>query len=165
MHFQNAFDGRTTKNLASLGGSHTERGFSETKNVDPATLVDVATTPTVGGLAPWQIKRVTAHIEANLSEKLSLDGLAALTRLSTSYFAAAFRRSFGTSPYAYIIARRVELAKQQMAEGKLPLCEIALECGLADQSHLSRVFRRVTGTTPTAYRQRLRRQAANRAAA
>ena len=164
MHFHNAFDERAS-NLGSVRGNKAERGFPDAGQVGSAPLFDAASTTVPGGLAPWQIKRVSAHIEANLSEKLCLDNLAALSKLSTSYFAAAFRRSFGTSPYAYITVRRVELAKQQMAEGKLPLCEIALECGLADQAHLSRVFRRVTGTTPTLYRHRLKRQAANRAAA
>jgi AraC-like DNA-binding protein len=46
----------------------------------------------------------------------------------------------------------VEYAKQRMLTTNAPLCEIALDCGLADQSHLSRVFRRVTGTTPSAWR-------------
>ncbi|WCK68769.1 helix-turn-helix domain-containing protein [Agrobacterium tumefaciens] len=163
MHLENAFDGYASSNLASLGADDAERRLSEAGNLGSAALADIASKSTMGGLAPWQIKRVTDHIEANISEKLCLDRLAALARLSTSYFTAAFRRNFGISPYAYITRRRVEFAKQQMAEGSLPLCEIALECGFADQAHLSRVFRRVTGMTPTAFRQRLKRRDLNRA--
>lgn len=105
-----------------------------------------------GGLAPWQVKRLRQHIDARLGEPISLDELAQLVRLSTSYFSAAFKVSFGTSPHNYIVAQRVERAKRRMVDSDAPLSEIALDCGLADQSHLSRIFRRATGTTPSAWR-------------
>lgn len=105
-----------------------------------------------GGLAPWQADRVKRHIDSGLANRIGLVDLARLTRLSTSYFAAAFRVSFGTSPHDYICRRRVERAKELMTATESPLCEIALDCGFADQSHLSRVFRRVTGHTPAAWR-------------
>jgi AraC-like DNA-binding protein len=164
MQFQNAFNERA-RNVATAHGIDSQLALSEKGQVVSAPVIEAVAAAIPGGLAPWQIKRISAHIEGNLCKKLCLDDLAAVVKLSTSYFAAAFRRNFGTSPHAYITKRRVELAKQQMAEGKLPLCEIALECGLADQAHLSRVFRRVAGMTPTAYRQRLRRQSIVRVAA
>ncbi len=105
-----------------------------------------------GGLAPWQIKRLKSHIDARITERLCLDDLSALVKLSTSYFSAAFKRSFGVPPHNYIVARRVEFAKRQILGGDVPLCRVALDCGLADQAHLTRVFRRVTGTTPSAWR-------------
>lgn len=108
--------------------------------------------PNKGGLAPWQVDRVKRHIESGLASRIGLGDLARLTRLSTSYFAAAFRVSFGTSPHDYVCRRRVERAKELMAATDTPLCEIALDCGFADQSHLSRVFRRMTGHTPAAWR-------------
>lgn len=106
----------------------------------------------VGGLAPWQEKRIVAFVENQIAQKITIDDLAKVAKLSTSYFAAAFKRSFGISPYAYIVKRRVEFAKRQMLQSRAPLCEIALNCGLSDQSHLSRVFRRNTGMTPTGWR-------------
>lgn len=112
----------------------------------------VAGQPIAGGLAPWQIKRLKSHIDARITERLCLDDLSALVRLSTSYFSAAFKRSFGVPPHNYIVARRVEFAKRQILSGDAPLCRVALDCGLADQAHLTRVFRRVTGTTPSAWR-------------
>lgn len=164
MHVHNALHERASTLISVLGHS-AEHGFPKAGQVVCSPLPDPAATAAQGGLAPWQIKRVTSHIGSNLGQKLSLDELSALARLSTSYFSAAFRRNFGTSPYAYITMRRVELAKRLMAEDKLPLCEIALECGLADQAHLSRVFRRVTGTTPSAYRKKMKPQALIHAAA
>lgn len=104
------------------------------------------------GLAPWQIKRVRDAIEDRISRSITLDELAALVRLSTSYFSSSFKVSFGVSPHNYILARRVEHAKRRMIESDAPLCEIALDCGLADQAHLCRVFRRVTGATPSGWR-------------
>lgn len=105
-----------------------------------------------GGLAPWQVKRVNLHIEQNISRQITIEELSQLANLSSSYFSAAFKVSYGTSPHNYIISRRVEHAKQLMLEGNSPLCEIALDCGLADQAHLSRIFRRVTNSTPSAWR-------------
>lgn len=125
----------------------------------PAAEEQSAASPCVvpGSLAPWQINRVRAYIEDQISRPISLQEIASVARLSISYFASAFKLSFGTSPHSYIITRRVAFAKYRMQHSDAPLCEIALDCGLADQAHLSRVFRRVTGTTPSAWR-RLSRQ-------
>ncbi|NKJ36518.1 AraC family transcriptional regulator [Rhizobium sp. SG570] len=105
-----------------------------------------------GGLAPWQINRVKSYIEDRISFPIALDELAEVAKLSTSYFSAAFKVTFGISPHNYVVERRVEFAKYRMLNSDAPLCEIALDCGLADQAHLSRIFRRVTGTTPSAWR-------------
>lgn len=107
---------------------------------------------TRGGLAPWQIERVKRYIDKEYASRINIDDLAQMTRLSSSYFSAAFRISFGTSPHDYICRRRVDQAAHLMMNTDAPLCEIALDCGFADQSHLSRVFRRITGTTPAARR-------------
>lgn len=107
---------------------------------------------TVGGLAPWQVKKIKQHIDAHISHAIPLDELAGQVRLSTSYFSTAFKVTFGISPHSYVVTCRVAHAKLRMLNTSAPLCEIALDCGLADQSHLSRVFRRVTGTTPSAWR-------------
>jgi transcriptional regulator GlxA family with amidase domain len=117
-----------------------------------------------GGLAPWQVARVKRFVEDNMARSVAIDELAELARLSTSYFSAAFKRSFGLSPHTYIIAQRVERAKQLMLSTNAPLCEIALDCGLSDQAHLSRIFRRATGTTPSAWRRFRLRPAAKREA-
>ncbi|WP_377297667.1 helix-turn-helix domain-containing protein [Rhizobium sp. SGZ-381] len=108
--------------------------------------------PATGGLAPWQENRVRQYIEDNLATTISLDELARLVRLSTSYFSAAFKVSFDMSPHNYIISRRVEHAKHRMTSSRASLSEIALDCGLSDQAHLSRIFRKATGKTPSAWR-------------
>ena len=113
----------------------------------------------VGGLAPWQVKRLDVFIEQNISRTISIEQLSRLSNLSTSYFSAAFKTTYGTSPHNHVINCRVEYAKQLMLTSNKPLCEVALDCGLADQAHLSRIFRRVTGTTPSAWRRHFRQLA------
>jgi len=104
------------------------------------------------GLAPWQLRRVLAHIEANLSTSIRNTDLAAIARLSTFHFNVAFRNSVGESPHAHLIRRRVEQAQGLMLSTDKPLSAIAAECGLADQAHLTRLFRRLVGESPGAWR-------------
>jgi AraC family transcriptional regulator len=106
----------------------------------------------VGGLAPWQISRVRSHIEANLCGKLRTSELAGKVRLSENHFARSFKISLGCPPHAYIIQQRIKYAKRLVLETTLPLSQVALESGLADQAHLSRLYRRFFGDTPSAAR-------------
>jgi transcriptional regulator GlxA family with amidase domain len=105
-----------------------------------------------GGLAPWQMLRVARYIDAHLERGVSNEELAQQARLSRSYFAKAFRRSFGTSPHHYVIDRRIERAKSMMLATPDPLGQIAPACGFSDQAHLARIFHRSIGQTPHAWR-------------
>jgi transcriptional regulator GlxA family with amidase domain len=103
-------------------------------------------------LTAWQRRRVLAHIETSLAAPLRNRELAALVDFSEFHFNVAFRNSLGTPPHEFLIRRRIERAQQLMLETAMPLCDIASECGLADQAHLSRLFRRVVGETPATWR-------------
>lgn len=105
-----------------------------------------------GGLAPWQVRKVSFFIDAHLDQTIRNDDLAALVRLNPSHFGRAFRNSFGEPPHEYVIRRRVERAQGLMLSTTASLSEIALECGLSDQSHLTRLFRRIAGESPRAWR-------------
>jgi AraC family transcriptional regulator len=105
-----------------------------------------------GGLAPWQVRSVTTYIDVNLNTSLSCEMLARLTRLSLSHFARAFKCTFGCSPHVFLMRRRIERAQGLMLKTNVPLAQIASECGLADQAHLSRLFLRFTGETPASWR-------------
>lgn len=105
-----------------------------------------------GGLAPWQVKRIKAHVTDNLSSTIVLDDMARLCRLSASHFGRAFKVSFGEPPHGFLVRQRVDRAKQMMLETGEPLCQIAFACGFADQSHFSRLFRRWEGISPNAWR-------------
>ncbi len=111
-----------------------------------------ARAPAKAAFAPWQAKRVASHIDNNFDRQLPVSELAKLTRLSNSYFSRAFKGSFGQTPHAFIICRRIERAREEMLEGQEPLSQIALSCGFADQAHLARLFRRETGLAPSAWR-------------
>jgi transcriptional regulator GlxA family with amidase domain len=107
---------------------------------------------TLGGLAPWQAKRVSTYIEANLGSRIRAADLAEIAQRSTSHFSRAFRESFGTTPLAYVAKERIQRAQAIMLTSREPLSEIALACGLCDQPHFTRVFRRVVGLSPGAWR-------------
>ena len=72
--------------------------------------------------------------------------------LSVSHFSRAFRATVGVAPHSWLLMRRIELAKDKIREGRLPLWEVALACGFSDQSHLTRVFTRKVGVSPGAWR-------------
>lgn len=105
-----------------------------------------------GGLAPWQVRVVNAFIHDHLGEKIRQDDLAMIVNLSPSYFAVAFKRSYGVPPHAHLIRCRIERAQEMMRTTDQPLSQIALACGLGDQAHLSNLFRRRIGLPPNAWR-------------
>lgn len=106
----------------------------------------------VGGLAPWQARRIKAEIEARCGESLKVSELAASLGLSASHFSRAFKASFGECAGDYLRGRRVERARRLMLEGRLGLAEIALQCGFSDQAHFSRVFSSAVGLPPHRWR-------------
>ena len=110
------------------------------------------TDPARGGLAPWQVKRACERLESDLSGKLSLQQIAAEFGLSVSHFSRAFRISIGLPPHQWLLRQRVREAKQLMTVRDLPLSEIAISAGFANQSHFTRVFSAVVGVSPAAWR-------------
>lgn len=105
-----------------------------------------------GGLAGWQLRKVIDHIEDNLAGGLSCKDLAEVARLSTGHFCRSFKKSMGEPPHAYVIRQRIRRAQRLMLQSDDTLSEIACMCGLTDQAHLTRLFRRIVGTTPKAWR-------------
>jgi AraC family transcriptional regulator len=105
-----------------------------------------------GGLAPWQIRRATEFLAANVQGNISLYSVAAECELSVSHFARAFRKSFGQPPYRWLIERRVDMAKTYLLHSDLPLADIALRCGFVDQSALNKSFRRILNQSPREWR-------------
>ncbi|BDG74352.1 hypothetical protein Rmf_42810 [Roseomonas fluvialis] len=106
----------------------------------------------LAGLAPWQRRKVAQMVEEHLHGPLAVSDMAATARLSRSAFTRAFTASFGQPPHSYVVGRRIARAQDLMVTTNEPLAQIALACGLADQAHLSRVFRQRIGTTPRSWR-------------
>jgi AraC family transcriptional regulator len=105
-----------------------------------------------GGLAPWQATRVRSYIEGKLDSSIRAPDLAGVVQLNTSHFFRSFRKTFGESHIAYIMQRRIRRAQELMLESRVPLSQVALECGMCDQAYLCRAFRRIVGTSPGAWR-------------
>ena len=105
-----------------------------------------------GGLATWQERRAKAYIEGRLHENISLSDVARECSLSVAQFARAFKRSTGVPPHQYLTGRRVELARRLLLHTDWPLATVAVRCGFADQSHFTKVFRRVIGVSPGSFR-------------
>jgi transcriptional regulator GlxA family with amidase domain len=105
-----------------------------------------------GGLAPWQLRRAKEILNAHIVGSVSIAHLAAECGLSTCHFARSFRDSMGISPHRWLMHRRVERATELLRQSPLSIIDIALSCGFADQSHLTRVFRSVHGSAPGRWR-------------
>jgi AraC family transcriptional regulator len=105
-----------------------------------------------GGFAAWQSRRLAVHVDANLSGKIVIKDLAASLDISVGHFCRAFKRTFGMPARIWIRHRRIELAQGLMLTTGASLSEIALSCGMSDQSQFTRSFRRIVGETPASWR-------------
>jgi AraC family transcriptional regulator len=111
-----------------------------------------------GSLAAWQVHRVQAYVDAHLEAPILIRDLAGVAQRSSAYFCRAFKRTFGETPHAFVIARRLLRANELMLTSDNSLSEIALCCGFADQAHLSKVFRSRHGQSPALWRRERRNQ-------
>ena len=105
-----------------------------------------------GGLAPRQARLARDLLLADLETDPSLPELAAACGLSVRHFSRAFRASFGAPPHQWVLQQRVARARDLLLRSGAPLSDIALACGFADQSHLTRVFHAAVGASPAAWR-------------
>lgn len=106
--------------------------------------------------APTQAGRTGAgrardYIAANFSSEIGLEELAGVAGLSRAHLIRAFRREFFITPHAFQTDMRVRRARSLLRDGATPT-DAAMECGFADQAHLTRHFKARTGVTPAAFR-------------
>jgi AraC-like DNA-binding protein len=97
------------------------------------------------------VARVRAYLDDHLAEAVPLARLAGIAGLHPLSLIRAFRRSEGMPPHAYQTARRIAQAQALLRQG-LATAAVAQDCGFADQSHLTRAFKRVVGVPPGLYR-------------
>jgi AraC family transcriptional regulator len=105
-----------------------------------------------GVLPRKRLQAVVGYIEERLASELTLAQLAAVAQLSPYHFARVFKATTGLPPHQFVIARRVERARELLRDGNPPLAEVALCTGFSDQSQLSRHFKRVVGVAPGRFR-------------
>ena len=103
-------------------------------------------------LAPWQLRRVTDFMRDNLPDTLQLAQLAAISGLSPSHFGRAFKGSTGLPPHRWHLNLRIERARAMLTDAGASLADVACATGFADQSHFTRVFSKIVGTSPGAWR-------------
>ncbi len=109
--------------------------------------------PSVGGLSSRRLRLVLDYIEDTLGQPIKLRDLAALAGISARHFERAFRQSTGSPPHAYVMERRLDVARDLLIkQPELPIEKISLRLGFSSSSHFSSAFRRRTGFTPTNFR-------------
>jgi AraC-like DNA-binding protein len=109
-----------------------------------------------GALAAWQANRVRAYVDAHLETSIQIRDLAGVARRSTAYFCRAFKRTFGETPHAFVVGRRLHRATELMLTSDSSLAQVALACGFADQAHLCKMFRQRHGQSPAMWRRERR---------
>jgi AraC-like DNA-binding protein len=98
------------------------------------------------------VRRVRQYLEQHYAQHIALDDLAAVARLSPFHLLRVFRSEVGLPPHAYLTYVRVRQA-QRLLLADLPIADVAAQTGFADQSHLTRHFKRIVGVPPGHYRQ------------
>ncbi|WP_437329544.1 helix-turn-helix domain-containing protein [Sorangium sp. So ce381] len=106
--------------------------------------------PARGGLSPATLRRLLDYIEAHLGDDFGLEALSGVAGLSPAHMAREFKRALGEPPLAYVTRRRLDRAREALLAGGRPIGELAGALGFADQSHLTRLFKRRFGITPGA---------------
>jgi AraC family transcriptional regulator len=108
--------------------------------------------PPTPAVSHQRMRQLIEFIEANLDQPLTLDAMAVQIGISPLYLARAFKAAVGQSPHQYVLARRIERAKELLRNTEMPIIDVALSVGFSSQSHLSHWMIRHTGVPPGAYR-------------
>ena len=132
------------ENLANLLAIHLLKNYIDYK---------VKVFDNLSRLSSKKLKAIYDYVESNLESKITLSELATIAGVGKYYFCRLFKGSTNTTPYSYVLHRRIERAKKLLKDSDLSICNIALECGFSNQSHLAKHFRNILGTSPMRYRQ------------
>ncbi|WP_028747318.1 AraC family transcriptional regulator [Rhizobium mesoamericanum] len=141
-HFEAAF-----ALVTSAGGHQLKR---DEALVEIIARVVAQVMPSEGRAAPQSIQAAKELIDCDPTAAISLSDLARASRLSRFQVLRGFAKATGMTPHAYLIQRRIHLARRLIAGG-VPLVEAAIASGFVDQSHMTRVFVRKYGVSPRAY--------------
>ena len=95
---------------------------------------------------------IDAYIRDNYATELSMQDVARVMNYSDAYFCKLFKQCFKVNFSAYLNEFRIAKAKELLQNTRLNVREISLACGYSDANYFARVFKRITGVTPTEYR-------------
>jgi AraC family transcriptional regulator len=110
----------------------------------------------VQALNSRQASALGDYIKQNLSANMGIDELAGVVGLGRSQFIRRFKATALMTPHQYVTQRRIGHARKLLTKSRIDYARIALDCGFADQSHFTTVFKRILGATPHEYRQSVR---------
>jgi AraC family transcriptional regulator len=139
----NARDGLYVDSLAQMIAAHLARTHS--------TRSRATKTPSAS-ISGWKMRRIIEFIEENLDNDLRLEAMAAQVEVSPLYLPRAFKAAVGQSPHQYVLARRIERAKELLRNTQTPIADVAFASGFSSQSHLSNWFLKMVGVSPATYR-------------
>ncbi len=104
-------------------------------------------------LTQRRLGQVIDYIEAHLTEDISLTDIALVAGLSKFHFSRVFKDSLGLPPHQYLTKRRIERAAYDLKQKNLTIAQVAHRFGFTDQSHFTRAFKQIKGTTPKHFMQ------------
>ncbi len=103
-------------------------------------------------LPKWRFSRVADYADANMDRSISIEDLADAAGISRTHFLRSFRAQTGETPHRWLMARRLERAKQLLQTSDADLSDIAAQCGFSSQSHLCTVMKNALGMSPKRWR-------------
>ena len=121
-----------------------------------AHLLEAPAAPPVQHL--HQLEQALNYIDTNLTQELTLEGIAQAAGMSRSHFSAVFKTMNGVTVWDYITNKRIELARHHLRRGKLSITETAMECGFNTMANFNRSFKKVTHCTPSEYKKSLKQE-------
>jgi AraC-like DNA-binding protein len=105
----------------------------------------------VAPVSDSKLRRAAEFIADNYQRSLKLEEICLMAGVSPSGLIRSFKKHYGTTPHAYLTNRRVQFARAELRRG-IPIAEVALAAGFADQAHLQRAFKQLLAATPGHYR-------------
>lgn len=138
-----SFDRLYAESLANVLAVHLVKHYSASQHTSQVPS---------GQLPKHILRRAIEFINDSLDRNITLAEIAAQIEMSPYHFARMFKYSTGLAPHQYVLNLKIDRAKTLLSETSLPLAEIAYRLGFASQSHFTAMFRRLTSTTPKAYR-------------
>ena len=161
LYFENTKLKATLQKLQSVldGSGINDRAYAETLGLLLLWEIRHAADPQFsqlkpirGGLTALQLRRIKEFVDVHISKGIGISELARLVGLSQFHFIRAFKHSVGLSPYQYVLSERIIVAKELLSQRDRSIADVALAVGFSDASQLSRVFRKLVGVTPAAFR-------------